>query len=109
MIVEYSALYEISGGSGAGLDEFTSYITITAPSIVIGKRSQRFPSGDGTGTRGSTLFPIMGAYNNTNNTALTPIQINIMVNRTGGVTSDDTIRFYHASYDAGMKITEIAN
>jgi len=109
VIVEYSALYEISGGSGAGLDEFTSYITITTPSIVIGKREQQFPSGDGTGTRGSTLFPIMGAYNNINNTALTPIQINIVVNRTGGVTSDDSIRFYNASYDAGMKITEIAN
>lgn len=110
VIVEYGAYYYISGGSGAGLDEFESLITVSAaPSdIVIAKRRQQFPSGNGTGTRGSTIFPTMGAYNNINNTALTPIQINIVVNRTGGVTSDDTAQFFRASFDAGMKITEVA-
>lgn len=112
IIVEYSALYEISGGSGAGIDQFTSYITVTSPSpyTEIAKREQRFPRGEGTGTRGSTIFPIMGAYNNTNNTALTPIRFNIMLYRTEEANgSDDNVRFYNESYAACMKITEVAN
>ena len=99
IIVEYGVLYEISGDSGAGLDAFESQITVD--STLVAKRQQRFPNVAGSGTRSSTLFPICGGIANA---ALTHRVINITLIRNDG---DDTIRFYSASYDAFMKITEI--
>lgn len=100
IIVEYGALYAIAGDSGNGLDRFESSITIGT--TMVAKRQQQFPNASGSGTRGSTLFPICGGIVNS---ALTPRVINITLTRLNG---DDTIQFYSASYDAYMKITEIA-
>ena len=96
IIVEYGALYFINGDVS---DSFESQITID--SAVAAKRQQFFNINGGSGTRGSTLFPISGAVANT---ALTPRVINIVAKRVSG---DDYIQFYSASYDAFMKITEI--
>ena len=100
IIVEYGALYAIAGDSGNGLDRFESSITLGT--TMIAKRQQQFPNAAGSGTRGSTLFPICGGIVNS---ALTPRVINITLTRLNG---DDAIQFYSASYDACMKITEIA-
>ena len=100
IIVEYGNLYEITGDSGNGLDKFQS--TITIGGTMVAKRQQQFPNAAGSGTRGSTLFPICGGIDNA---ALTPRVINITITRVNG---DDTVRFYGAFYDAFMKITEIA-
>ena len=100
IIVEYGNLYEITGDSGNGLDKFESRITISG--TMVAKRHQQFPNAAGSGTRGSTLFPICGGIDNA---ALTPRVINITVTRVNG---DDTVQFYSASFDAFMKITEIA-
>ena len=100
IIVEYGNLYEITGDSGNGLDKFQS--TITIGGTMVAKRQQQFPNAAGSGTRGCTLFPICGGIDNA---ALTPRVINIILTRVNG---DDTIQFYSASFDAFMKITEIA-
>ena len=100
IIVEYGALYTITGDSGGGLDGFESRITIGG--TMVAKRQQQFPNAAGSGTRGSTLFPICGGIANI---ALTPRVINITLTRNDG---NDTVQFYSASYDACMKITEIA-
>ena len=100
IIVEYGNLYEITGDSGNGLDKFQS--TITIGGTMVAKRQQQFPNVAGSGTRGSTLFPICGGIANA---ALTPRVINITLTRVNG---DDTIQFYSASFDAFMKITEIS-
>ena len=100
IIVDYGALYEITGGSDGGLDKFQSSITISG--TMVAKRQQQFPNAAGSGTRGSTLFPICGGIDNA---ALTPRVINITLTRING---DDTVQFYSAFYDAFMKITEIA-
>ena len=104
IIVEYSALY-IVGGNTDGLnttDSFISTIDVVGVPVSIGKREQQFRTGDGTSNRSSTIFPIAGAYNNS---ALTPVVFNINLYRNNG---NDTIQFYNSSYDACMKITEIA-
>jgi hypothetical protein len=98
IIVEYGALYLVNGDSGGGLDAFESQVTVD--STLVAKRQQRFPNAAGSGTRGSTLFPICGGIANA---ALTPRVINITLTSSGG----DTITFYSASFDAFMKITEI--
>lgn len=100
IIVEYGNLYEITGDSGIGLDKFESRIMIG--STMVAKRQQQFPNAPGSGTRGSTLFPICGGIANA---ALTPRVINITLTRVNG---DDTVQFYSASFDAFMKITEIS-
>ncbi len=102
IIVEYSALYVIGGDSGSGTDRFESKITITGVATELAKREQYFVGGNGTSNRSSTLFPIAGAYNNS---ALTTLPINITLSRISG---DDSIQFYNASFDACLKITEIA-
>jgi hypothetical protein len=103
IIVEYSALYVDSiGDSGSGTDSFESKITVTGVATELAKRQQYFRGGDGTSNRSSTLFPIAGAYNNS---SLNTVTFNITLSRING---DDSIRFYNASYDACMKITEIA-
>lgn len=101
IIVEYGALYVISGDSGAGLDAFESQVTID--STLIAKRQQQFPNTAGSGTRGSTIFPICGGIANAAPIP-TPRVINITLTRING---DETIRFYSGSYDAFMKIIEI--
>ena len=105
IIIEYSALYVVGGNNtnpGNLEDSFESKITVTNVSTELAKRQQYFKSGDGTSNRSSTLFPIAGAYNNS---ALNPVEFNITLSRING---DDTIQFYSASFDACMKITEIA-
>lgn len=102
IIVEYSALYVIGGDSGSGTDAFESRIAVAGVTDPIAKRQQYFVGGNGTSNRSSTLFPIAGAYNNS---ALTTLTINITLSR---ITGDDSIQFYNATFDACMKITEIA-
>ena len=100
IIVEYSAVYDICGNSTGGTDTFESRITVTGVTDAIAYRKQVFPSGDGTGSRSSTLFPIMGAYNNS---ALTNIRFNITITNT-----TDTVDFDNQASSACMKITEIS-
>lgn len=104
IIVEYSGYYIINGNSGGAEDTFTSLIKVirgSDPVIDIGKRVQHFRSGDGTGTRSSTMFPIMGAYTNTGTS-------NIEFKIDYFSTNNDVVNFYKAYYDACMKVTEIA-
>lgn len=105
IIIEYSALYVVGGNTsnpGNVEDSFESRITVTGVVNPIGRRQQYFRTGDGTSNRSSTLFPIVGAYNNN---ALNPVEFNITLSRLNG---DDSIQFYSDSFDACMKITEIA-
>lgn len=105
IIVEYSALYVIGGNTtnpGNLTDSFESRITVAGVSDPIAKRQQYFRSGDGTSNRSSTLFPIAGSYNNS---TLSPVTFTVTLSRING---DDSIQFYNASFDACMKITEIA-
>lgn len=99
IIVEYGNLYTITGDSSSGLDGFESRITVDG--TVVAKRQQQFPNLAGSGTRGSTLFPICGGIANS---VLTPRVINITLTRNDG---NDTVQFYSAAFDAFMKITEI--
>ena len=99
IIVEYGNLYTITGDSSGGLDGFESRITIDG--TMVAKRQQQFPNLAGSGTRGSTLFPICGGIANS---VLTPRVINITLTRNDG---NDTVLFFSASFDAFMKITEI--
>jgi hypothetical protein len=107
IIVEYSGYYIIGGNSGGGNDTFQSLIKVirgSDPVIDIAKRVQHFPNeanANGTGTRSSPMFPIMGAYTNTG-TSNVEFQINF--SSTGG----DVVRFFKAYFDACMKVTEIA-
>ena len=105
IIVEYSALYYIIGNTDNGSnteDSFESRLTVSGVTDPIGKRQQYFRTGDGASNRSSTIFPIMGAYNNS---AFTPIQFNVTFTQIAG---NDSIKFYGQPFDAGMKITEIA-
>lgn len=105
IIVEYGAMYIVGGNTDNTTnttDSFISTIDVTGVPVSIGKREQQFRTGDGASNRSSTIFPIAGAYNNS---ALTPVVFNINLSRNNG---NDTIQFYNSSYDACMKITEIA-
>jgi hypothetical protein len=97
IIVEYSALYRITGYNN---DEFESRILIDG-TTMIAKRQQAYANEPGGGTRSGTLFPICGGITN-----------NALTNRTIAIlfysTSSDPVQFYSASFDACMKITEIA-
>ena len=99
IIVEYGNLYTITGDSSGGLDGFESRITVDG--TMVAKRQQQFPNLAGSGTRGSTLFPICGGIANA---VLTPRVINITLTRNDG---NDTVQFFSASFDAFMKITEV--
>ena len=72
IIVEYGNLYTITGDSSGGLDGFESRITVDG--TMVAKRQQQFPNLAGSGTRGSTLFPICGGIANA---VLTPRVRNI--------------------------------
>jgi hypothetical protein len=103
IIVYYGCLYAVDGNSTSANDEFDSQITIDG--VTAARRYQRWllsgGAGVGTGTRGSTLFPITGGASNA---SLGARNIKIFVRRYSG---DDTISFASASYDAYMRITEI--
>ena len=104
IIVEYSAVYDIGGNSGGATDTFESRITVTGVTDPIAYRKQVFPIGQeniyGTANRSSTIFPIMGAYNNS---ALTGIRFNITISN-----PTDTVDFDNQAFSACMKITEIS-
>ena len=102
IIVDYGCLYSVDGNSTSATDEFDSRIVIDG--VTAARRYQRWlqsGGGAGTGTRGSTLFPITGGASNA---SLGARNIKIFVRRYSG---DDTISFASASYDAYMRITEI--
>ena len=104
IIVEYGGYYIIGGNSTGGEDTFQSLIKVIRGSdavIDIAKRVQHFRSGDGTGTRSSSMFPIMGAYTNT---GTSNIEFQINFSSAGG----DVVQFFKSSFDACMKVTEIA-
>ena len=106
IIVEYSGYYIIGGNSGGDIyeDTFQSLIKVIRGSdavIDIGKRVQHFRDGNGTGTRSSTMFPIMGAYTNT---GTSNIEFQIIFSSTNG----DVVQFFKSYFDACMKVTEIA-
>lgn len=97
IIVDYSALYRITGYNN---DEFESRILIDG-TTMIAKRQQAYANELGGGTRSGTLFPICGGITN-----------NALSNRTIAIifysTSTDPVQFYGEPYNACMKITEIA-
>jgi hypothetical protein len=97
IIVEYSALYRITGYNN---DEFESRILIDGTSLIA-KRQQAYTNEPGGGTRSGSLFPICGGIANN---ALSHRTIEIIFYS----TSSDPVQFYGASYEAYMKITEIA-
>lgn len=102
IIVDYGCLYEVGGNSTSANDEFDSRITIDG--VTVARRYQRWlqsGGGTGTGTRGSTLFPITGGAPNT---SINSRNIKIFIRRYSG---DDTITFANAYFDAYMRITEI--
>jgi len=106
IIVEYSGYYIIGGNSTGDIfeDTFQSLIKVIRGSdtvIDIAKRVQHFRNGNGTGTRSSTMFPIMGAYTNTG-TSNIEFQINF------SSTNGDVVQFFKSYFDACMKVTEIA-
>ena len=106
IIVEYGGYYKINGNSGGGEDTFQSLLKVTkigntVTDIDIARRVQHFRSGDGTGTRSSTMFPIMGAYTNT---GTSNIEFKVNFSSAGG----DVVQFFKSSFDACMKVTEIA-
>ena len=104
IIVEYGGYYIIGGNSTGGEDTFQSLIKVIRGSdavIDIAKRVQHFRSGDGTGNRSSSMFPIMGAYTNT---GTSNIEFQINFSSAGG----DVVQFFKSSFDACMKVTEIA-
>ena len=107
IIVEYSAYYNIEGNSTSGEDTFQALLKITKigdvvpeNEFIIGRRIQHFRSGDGTGTRSSPMFPIMGVYTNI---SLNNIEFTIDFSSNG-----DVVRFFKNYSDACMKVTEIA-
>lgn len=105
IIVEYSGYYIIGGNSSGDTSEdiFQSLIKVIRGSdavIDIAKRVQHFRDGNGTGTRSSSMFPIMGAYTNT---GTSNIEFQINFSSAGG----DVVRFFKSSFDACMKVTEI--
>lgn len=106
IIVEYGGYYNVEGNSsGGGEDTLQSLLKVTkigntVTDIDIAKRVQHFRSGDGTGTRSSTMFPIMGAYTNSGT-----VNIEFKVNFS---SNGDVVKFYKEYYDASMKVTEIA-
>ena len=102
IIVDYGCLYAVDGSISGVNDEFDSQIIIDG--VAVARRYQRWlqsGGGAGTGTRGSTLFPITGGASNA---SLDARNIKIFVRRYSG---DDTISFANASFDAYMRITEI--
>jgi hypothetical protein len=102
IIVDYGCLYTLNGSVSSVNDEFDSRIIIN--DVTVARRYQKWlaeGAGAGTGTRGSTLFPITGGVSNA---SLGARNIKIFVRRYSG---DDTISFASASFDAYMRITEI--
>ena len=107
IIVEYDALYDITGFNGDIYNSFM-YVNETAGNNQIAKKSQNFAPQAGGGTRSSTIFPIMGAYNNS---GLSNITFNIMLTSSTqdvGGGAGDPIKFYRTSFDSCMRVTEIS-
>jgi hypothetical protein len=104
--VEYDALYDIIGFNGDIYNSFM-YVNDTSGGNQIAKKMQRFTAEVGGGTRSSTIFPIMGAYNNS---GLSVITFNIMLTSStqDGGGSGDPINFYRTVFDSCMRVTEIA-
>jgi hypothetical protein len=105
IIVDYGCLYTLNGSVSSVNDEFDSRIIIN--DVTVARRYQKWlaeGAGAGTGTRGSTLFPITGGVSNASLGAPDVRNIKIKIRRYSG---DDMISFANASYDAYMRITEI--
>lgn len=99
IIVDYSEYYEITGNATGGGDTAVSNIVVDDTNIIA-KRVQKHLEAVGGGTRGSTIFPICGAIVNTE---LGARKIDIKL-----VSSTDPVTFYKGSFDACLKVTEIA-
>lgn len=99
IIVEYGAYYAIEGHNN---DEFQSQIVI-GTDTTIARRIQQFKNELGGGTRGSTIFPITGAFTNT-----APIPSPTLISVKLILSSTDSVQVWQADYDAYMKITEIS-
>ena len=107
IIVEYEALYDIVGFNGDTYSSFI-YVNDTSGENPIAKKIQRFTSQVGGGTRSGTIFPIMGAYNNS---GLLNLTFNIMLTSStqdGGGGAGDPINFYRTVFDSCMRVTEIS-
>ena len=107
IIVEYDALYDISGFNGDTYNSFM-YVNETSGDNQIAKKTQKFVNQLGGGNRSSTIFPIMGAYNNS---GLLNITFNIMLtssSQDGLGLPGDPIKFYRTSFDSCIKVTEIS-
>lgn len=108
IIVEYEALYDIVGFNGDTYSSFI-YVNDTSGGNQIAKKIQRFTSQVGGGTRSGTIFPIMGAYNNS---GLSNMTFNIMLTSSSqdgdGSGPGDPINFYRTVFDSCMRVTEIS-
>lgn len=97
IIVEYNTMYAVGGTNG---DNWRSRIMINGSSQIT-NGFQQWADASGGGTRGGTLFPLMGSYTNSSTSAIT---ISIQAARN---SSDDNTTFYGDS-GTWLKITEIA-
>ena len=105
--MEYDALYEIVGFNGDTYSSFM-YVNETSGDNQIAKKLQKFVNQLGGGNRSSTIFPIMGAYNNS---GLSNLTFNITLTSStqdGGGGAGDPIKFYRTSFDSCMRVTEIS-
>jgi hypothetical protein len=96
LIIECSIDYQIGGTSS---DQWRSQITVDGTQA--GMCYQYWNNGNGGGTRGSVLFPLMGRYENSSTSTKT---INAQAAR---VLSDDNGTFYRYLASTWIKITEV--
>lgn len=108
IIVEYEALYDDNVGFNGDIYSSFIYVNETSGVNQIAKKTQRFTAQVGGGTRSGTIFPIMGAYNNSGVSDLT---FNIMLTSSTqdvGGGPGDPIKFYRTVFDSCMRVTEIS-
>jgi prepilin-type N-terminal cleavage/methylation domain-containing protein len=99
LIIEFHAAYKVIGW---GTDSLESRLAIGETQI--GYQRQYFISEGGGGSRSSTLFPLVGFYDNTSTAQKTFLA---QVRRFSG---DDSILIYRSlAGSVNMKITEVAN
>ena len=108
IIVEYDALYSITGINGDTFNSFI-YVNDTSGPNHIARKLQHFTNHAGGGTRSSVIFPITGSYNNS---SFNNITFNIMLTSStednNGAGTVDAINFYKSNSEANLKITEIS-
>lgn len=99
IIVDYGCLYGLNGSVSSVNDEFDSRIIING--VTVARRYQKWLAGGdgaGTGTRGSTLFPITGGVSNASLGAPGARNIKIVIRRYAHYRNwrvNDSIAFHY--------------